>query len=167
MAGADPRETAAAVLDGLPECLKCALVAETRTTYPESGLHTEFLRFTLKPLPHLPVGAQDRSQALTLVKRSLSPMPQDEAEILLMKLKATTRSRSETDSDIVFQLQVYLEKLADWPADATRKVLTEWSETNNFWPVWAELYALLEPIARRRKALVEVLEKEAPESAPT
>ena len=96
---------------------------------------------------------------LALAKRSLSPMEQSEATQLLARMKATTRSRSELDDDIVFQVNVYAEKCTKWPADVVRKVLTEWDETHDFWPTWAQLVEVMEPKVRKRRALVEVLEK--------
>jgi len=83
----------------------------------------------------------------------------DEARILLARLKAKTRSRSETDSDIAFQIAVYAEDLQEWPADVARKVLREWANTHPFWPTWADLVGVLEPVMRKRQALLDVLDE--------
>lgn len=159
MGGADPRATMEAVWDGLPESLRLSITPVTQTSFPNDETRVDFLRFTLNPAPEWPVSGQDLSRALTLVRRSLSPIPMDEARILLARLKAKTRSRSETDSDIAFQIAVYAEDLQEWPADVARKVLREWANTHPFWPTWADLVGVLEPVMRKRQALLDVLDE--------
>lgn len=77
---------------------------------------------------------------------------------MLVTMRVTTRSKAESSALVDLQLEVYAQKLQDWPADVVRSVLAAWPDTNVFWPSWAELVALMEPLTRKRRALLEVLE---------
>lgn len=155
MAQADPAATAASLIAALPDSLTATLEPVVSRTFPTSGeTQREFLRFQLTA----PVPDQDRSQALALVKQSLNPMAHTELAKMLVTMRVTTRSKAESSALVDLQLEVYAQKLQDWPADVVRSVLAAWPDTNVFWPSWAELVALMEPLTRKRRALLEVLE---------
>ncbi len=158
MAGMDPQATAASLTAALPDSFAGALDPIVRRTFPPSGgVNREFLGFKLLR----PIADQDRSSALTLVKRSLSPMAQDELTRLLVAMRAMTRTKAETAELVDLQLEVYAQKLTEWPADVVRALLCRWPEQNSFWPTWHECLTFMDPLTRKRRALLEVLEADA------
>lgn len=154
MAGRDPLATETALRAGLPRSLSSTLREVQTSTFPgEHEAKIQFLRFELPVLAPSP----DLSQALILVKRSLMPMSTREAVRLLGRIKAKTRRRTESDADIITQINVYAEDLADYPADVVRYVLHDWADDNDFFPTWAELVRVLRLWSKRRRALRDVL----------
>ncbi|TXH08093.1 MAG: hypothetical protein E6R03_18485 [Hyphomicrobiaceae bacterium] len=93
------------------------------------------------------------------MKQSLSPMPRDELTRLLAVLRVTTRAKNESAAIVDLQLEVYAQKLREWPADVVRALLTTWNEANDFWPTWHECLAFMDPKTRKRRALLEVLQE--------
>lgn len=158
MAEADPQATVQSLIAALPDSFAVVLEPMVSRTFPISGeTRREFLGWRLTG----PVSDQDRSSVSTLVKLSLMPMPSQELTKRLVELRVTTRTKAESPELVDLQLEIYAQKLENWPADVVRSVLSAWNETNIFWPAWAELVDLMEPLTRKRRALLEVLEKKA------
>jgi hypothetical protein len=154
MAGADPTATARSLTAALPASFVAILDPIVHRTFPSTGeARREFLAWRLTG----PVPNQDRSQVLEIVQRTLIGMPRAELSKLLVALRVTTVTRAETPELVDLQLQVYADKLAEWPADVVRALLTRWPETSRFWPTWHECLTFMEPLTRKRRALLEVL----------
>lgn len=160
MAEADPLATSRCLIAALPDSFAGVLEPMVTRTFPMSGeAKREFQGWRLTG----PVPDQDRSMALALVKQSLTSMPTDELSRLLVRMRVKTRTKAESPELVDLQLEIYAQDLEKWPADVVRNALLHWSETQIFWPAWAELVAIMEPLTRKRRALLEVLEQKAPE----
>lgn len=74
-------------------------------------------------------------------------------EVAAMRLSCVSRDISE--KDLRAQTEVYVQRLAEWPADAVLAALREWPSRSKWFPAWAELEALIrehchERLARRK-----------------
>jgi hypothetical protein len=86
---------------------------------------------------------------------------------LLGEIKLMTAARPEQAQDLEVQLMLYARKLAEYPADVVRKVLTTQAEHCRWWPTWAELKERLDPLNPRRGAIQDALMKPQPAPTPT
>src|SRR5262249_12285270 len=64
---------------------------------------------------------------------------------------------SERERDAQFALEAYAEGLADYPRDAILTALQAWPRKHKWWPAFAELVALIEPLCERRRMLTEAI----------
>lgn len=97
------------------------------------------------------------ARATALVESSLTPMTPSECIDLLVAMKLLTKARPEQAKDQEAQLVIYGRKLAEYPADVVRKVLTTQPDVLTWWPAWAELKERLDLHSRRRRRLLESL----------
>lgn len=100
-----------------------------------------------------------RASALALAESSLKPMSASECIDLLVEMKLLTKARPEQARDQEAQLLLYGKKLAEYPADIVRKVLTTQPNILMWWPSWAELKERLDLFAARRQRLLDALKK--------
>lgn len=158
MAAANPLNTEAALKASLPVSLASMMTssAKTRATYPEGeDVKIQFLGY--EPIPS-DVPAPLLCQALEAVKLSLSPMDERYIATLVTRMKAMTRSRSESSVDAVVQIKIYAEELTAWPADVVKYIVTTWHQRSDFFPTMHELEIELRRWSERRKAFCEVLQ---------
>jgi hypothetical protein len=89
---------------------------------------------------------------------SLNTMLADEMLSLLIELKSLTRPQSgQTMADVGEMLKIYLKRLAPFPADVVRYVLTTQPEKSPWWPAWQELHERLEIHTYRRRMMFDAL----------
>lgn len=81
------------------------------------------------------------------------PMGLEETNRLLGKLKVMTAARQQQADDIAFQIMVYAEELAEYPADIARHVLSTQYKVSKWWPAWQEIQSRIEHHGRQRMAL--------------
>lgn len=117
-----------------------------------SGWDGVVMGFTMPPLD-----SETRARALGLAESSLMPMSASECIDLLVELKLLTKARPEQAVDQEAQLLLYGKKLAEYPADVVRKVLTTQPNILLWWPAWAELKERLDLYSQRRCRLIEAL----------
>lgn len=97
------------------------------------------------------------ASALALAESSLRPMSAGEIIDLLIEMKLLTKARPEQAKDQEAQLLLYGKKLAEYPADIVRKVLTTQPNILMWWPSWAELKERLDIFAARRQRLLDAV----------
>lgn len=85
------------------------------------------------------------------MRKAMRPATADEIGAELMKLAAVLRVPDDRGVDVM--AAVYLDDLADIPADIFAQVCKAWRRTEKFWPTIAELREKAEPKLRRRRAL--------------
>lgn len=100
-----------------------------------------------------------RLAAIKEMRQSLMPMMEHECFGLLGELKLLTKCRAEQTEDLDAQLALYARKILEYPADVVRHVLSTQADMETFWPSWAELKDRLEMHTRRRRRLLEAIEK--------
>lgn len=148
-----PASATAALLTTLPSSVKSSLKIEERTTFPESGPTTTWLSCALtSTVPQL-----DLAQARSRIDASLAPLPESELLELLAELRALTRRQSDSGELFEMQIKTYRARLLRYPGDVVQHVLSQWPEVNQFWPSWAELVGLLQPLTVRREMLRDAL----------
>ena len=82
-----------------------------------------------------------------------------------MELKLLTKARPEQARDQEAQLLLYGKKLAEYPADIVRRVLSTQPNILMWWPSWAELKERLDLFAARRQRLLDAI-KTKPQPKP-
>lgn len=123
-----------------------------KVTYPAAGFTAELISFELPNMKEA-----NRSKCLELIRTSLNPMTQSECFGLLGEMKLTTVCRPEQGHDLEAQLGLYARKLAEYPADVVRKVLTTQPNMSKWWPTWAELKDRLDLFSDRRRKLQQAM----------
>ncbi len=66
---------------------------------------------------------------------------------------------------MAFQLAIYADELANYPQDVVIDALRCWAESEQWWPAWAPLKALLDDRVKKRRALRQAL-RDAPREPP-
>ena len=138
-----------------------SLRVETRTLFP-TGPNGENLPMrtqalwaacsTLKPLDQI-----DTRKALEDFDRFMMPAPEEMLIGWLGRLSVMTvpRKMSEFDGEIL--IETYVDLLKHYPADVVYHAL--FKEIWKFWPTWAELSKVVEPLASHRLAMREALQR--------
>jgi len=159
---ADPAQTDRSLEASLTLLLGSKPRPRERSLFPKTGGYVTILEgFNLPPMT-----SEARTKALETVRVALNPMTRNECIGLLGELKLLTVPRSEQATDMAAQLSLYARKLAEYPADVTRHVLESQPKMSKWWPTWEELYGRLELHTKRRRRLMEALDRPTP-SAPT
>jgi len=113
-----------------------------------------------------PVPEADIAAALGLVREALAPAGNALAVAEITKLRLMTKARGADDADTRAWLSIFGRELAAYPADIVTAACREWTEGNVFVPAWAELRAICERLAMRRRAIADALERQAEKVAP-
>lgn len=124
-------------------------------SYGDDGFQATFLGFAV-------TGGADLASAraaLEMHERACAPMPRDLVLKELAVVKVCTKARPEHQDDLKFMMQVYAEKLAEWPADVVRHVLTTQPSISKWWPAWEELEDRLSLYGRKRRARRDALRR--------
>jgi hypothetical protein len=82
---------------------------------------------------------QDRALARYLIEEAMRPAARDVLARELARLRALTVSRAADADDTRIIFAVYLDALAEYPADAAITALRRWPHDHKFWPALAEL----------------------------
>lgn len=131
-----------------------------RLTFGTDGEATPVLLGVILP----PMSEAIRSRCISHLEAFLSPMTDNEAIAMLTSLKLLTVNRGEQGTDLGAQIKIYAQLLREYPADIVRHVLKSQARMSKWWPAWSELVERLEPLTKKRKALLKAF-KEA--QAPT
>jgi hypothetical protein len=126
----------------------------------EYGYETKFVGYSLRS------GADptELATAIAIVEATLRPCPDAVVKKELLRLKLTTKSRTQSEDELVFQVAVYADELARYPEDVVVDALRYWGSREKWWPAWAELKSLLDDRCERRFALADAL-RHAPRRA--
>jgi hypothetical protein len=81
----------------------------------------------------------DRPLARHLIEEAMRPAARDVLARELARLRALTVSRAADADDTRIIFAVYLDALAEYPADAAVAALRRWPHDHKFWPALAEL----------------------------
>lgn len=95
----------------------------------------------------------DFAAAHEAVELSLQPASDDEILKQLVKLKAKTASKGQAEADMAIELSVYVEELRHYPADVMVAGLHRAGKQCDWFPSWAKLYSILEPMTLDRRNL--------------
>ncbi|GAB4371770.1 MAG: hypothetical protein Kow00114_32850 [Kiloniellaceae bacterium] len=101
---------------------------------------------------------QEAEAALAEIREAMAPAARRAVVELLFRLWHATAKAGMGEEDLEAKASIYAEDLAGYPADVTRKVLTEARRRFKFFPAVAELVAGCEVLASRRRWLLCSLE---------
>lgn len=93
-----------------------------------------------------------------VLRRSCTPLSKRDIVKGLGKLMALTRNKTMDEDETVLTLELYTEKLMEYPADAVARAFDYWPEANVFFPAWKDLKTLVQAKCWQRlrmRALVE------------
>jgi hypothetical protein len=121
----------------------------------EYGYETKFVGYSLRSIPD----QVDLTTAITIVEATLRPCPDAVVKKELLRLKLTTKSRTQSEDELVFQVAVYADELARYPEDVVVDALRYWGSRQKWWPAWAEMKSLLDDRCERRFALAAALRR--------
>lgn len=97
------------------------------------------------------------NEALTEFDRFMTPPPDQVIIGWLAKLSALCASRKRDDAEIDILIEAYVEQLRSYPADVVRHAL--FGEKWKWWPTWAELADVIEPLVSHRRVMREALQR--------
>ena len=104
--------------------------------------------------------SETRQKALAVVEGSLTPMTPSECIGLLGELRLLVPPVNMSEQTMEAQIMLYQRKLADYPADVVRRVLSTQANISKFWPAWSELKERLDLFTARRLRLRDALQKQ-------
>lgn len=105
--------------------------------------------------------AENFLSAARELRRQEAPPPDRQIAGMLAAMGAALVQARQGENDTRLRMRAYVDRLREWPADVTAKVLMEWPDRSKFWPAWAELRPLLEAAAAPRRTLIRDLESAA------
>jgi len=102
----------------------------------------------------------DINAAIQTVTMSMSAMPiADMEKSLLTTMMLMVKPSGESSQDAAMRCKLYANQMRDWPADIFVKVLDTIAKTQTFWPAFAEFNKHYERLIRKRKNMLETLQK--------
>jgi hypothetical protein len=108
------------------------------------------------------IEAGDRSLARELIEEAMRPAPRDVLTRELAKLRALTASRAAAEDDTRVIFAVYLDALAEYPADATLMALRRWPHEHKFWPAMSELAEAIWSACEFRRMIADAADGREP-----
>ena len=102
-----------------------------------------------------PLGEIDLDEAIAEFDRFMTPPPEATIAKWLTQLQVMTKSRKRDDQDMDLLLETYVQQLRTYPADVIRHAL--FGERWTWWPTWAELADVVEPLASHRRLMRDAL----------
>jgi hypothetical protein len=133
-----------------------SIAERTEPAYGPDGYDERLVGYELtRPIP-----ADDAEEALAILAEANQPA--DEAFIVqeLTRMRMLTKARPQDSTDLTLMAAAYAEEMAAYPADVIRSACRKWAAMEKWWPSWAELKDLLEFRMRRRKAMLEALQRQ-------
>lgn len=121
------------------------------------GFDCELLGFEMTGAP--PAG--DVHSALETLRKAMAPAPTRVIASEIARLRVMTKSRAESDEDLQLMAAAYVEELAAYPADVVIDACRTWARREKFWPAWHELQEMLDRRVKKRRAMLEALERAA------
>lgn len=138
----------------LPVSVKQALSSTVNRDYNLTG----YKLTTSIPQPDLDL-------AVSLLQKTLEPLPPDMILQELTKLKVKTNTRNMTTDEQTLMLTAYQEELSQYPGDIVRYVLRSMAATNPWFPAWADLHKELQWRTDKRQLQLDALIK-GPDALP-
>lgn len=139
-----------AIIDAIERVLQRRLKIEWATTYTDGQIsHT-----VPRSIAHPQATADQVAASHRIILAAISPAPPDVLTEALSKLHLLTKFGGRMP-DWESRCALYVEKLADWPADVAMEAIEGWSGAA--FPAWGDLLAQLESVgAMRHRLAVEV-----------
>lgn len=100
---------------------------------------------------------EDGRWSLRLLRELNAPAEQQACEHILARLKVLTRERSLTQDDMVAQIAIYAEGLAQYPLDVVREACRDWAQNEKWFPAWSEIRERCETLVMMRRDLMRAL----------
>jgi hypothetical protein len=102
------------------------------------------------------------SEAPIIAAASLQSCPIETLTAEIMRLRFSTKRSVLTEQEQAMQNAIYIEVLAEYPADIVISVLHDWPKSGNpFWPELGDLCARCNPLLDKRRHLQDGLERAA------
>ena len=105
--------------------------------------------------------AENFLSAARELRKQEAPAPERQIAGMLAAMGAALVQARQGENDTRLRMRAYVDRLREWPADVTAKVLMEWPDRSKFWPAWAELRPLREAAAAPRRTLIRDLDSAA------
>jgi hypothetical protein len=102
-----------------------------------------------------PSGSLEAERAERIVSALEAPAPQAKLIEWVTLCAVLTAQPRDDDMTSELKLRAYVEKLAEYPGDIVREVLSDWPGKSKWFPTWAELKAALDKHAGVRPLLVD------------
>lgn len=150
----DPEALDRAIVASLPRSVASVLRPIERTwNDPVYGFDFEIVGYRLDGDPP----AADVMQARQMVGQHLRPAAQKVIAQEIARLRVSTKSREESETDLAMRFQVLAEECAEYPPDVVVSALRGWAKAEVFFPSLSEIRDRLQRAARRRRKLLEAL----------
>lgn len=124
------------------------------------GVTPDFERSGIKIADMAGVPASDIRAALALTERCLRPAPADFIVKHFTKCALATKARAEDVSDIQARAVIFVEDLAEFPADVIAEAFQFWRRTEKFSPSVADIRERCWRLAGARYTAKRTLENE-------
>jgi hypothetical protein len=102
------------------------------------------------------------SGAIEQVRGTLEPCGFRFAVTEITRCLSATASRDRASADMQALIQSMAQDIENYPADVVSTVLTEWRQTQKWWPIGSEIRSRCEKLAKPRRDLLGILEGDMP-----
>lgn len=100
------------------------------------------------------------AEAITKVKMSLVPLPMEQLlDQLALLATLVVKPSGESPEDLTLRMRALANQMSGYPADIVSRAIKNVSETQTFWPAYAEFHKHITWKLRRRELLLEALNK--------
>ena len=99
---------------------------------------------------------EERDRVGATVALATEPAAPHVVKAELARLRVSTKSRNERDTDLALGMQAYADILADYPPDIVRSVCRAWPRREKFFPAVAELVERLDRAMKSRASLKKI-----------
>ncbi len=137
-----------------PERLKTLLCSRAKYDADFEVLGYEPIKVTTE------AGRAAVQSASQMLNEALAPAPKEVILKALARLKLSTNARNQDGDDARFQRAVYVEELAEFPADVVVEACRKMARLEDWFPPIGKLRAECQQLVRWRRLTAEVLRAE-------
>lgn len=123
--------------------------------YGPDGYDERLLGYELRR----PVSPEDAEAAIAILREANKPADSAFIAKELTRMRLLTKARPQDDIDLEMMAAIYADEMSVYPADVVMAACRKWTAMETWWPSWAELKDQLEFRMRRRREMLEALER--------
>lgn len=140
----------------LPPSFVFSIAERTEHSYGSHGYDERLTGYEFtRPIP-----ADEAAGALAILVEANKPA--DEAFIVqeLARMRRLTKARPQDADDLTLMAAAFADEMAAYPIDVIQSACRKWTAAEKWWPSWSELKDYLEFRMRKRRAMLNALQRQ-------
>jgi hypothetical protein len=140
----------------LPPSVASSLAERVEPSYGSHGYDERLVGYDLTQ----PIPADDAVEALAILAEANKPADAGFIVQELTRMRMLTKARAEDSTDLTLMAAAYAEELAVYPPDVIASACRKWTAMSKWWPSWAEMLDLVQFRMRKRRAMLNALQRQ-------